>query len=199
MKDWTNKMQEEKDVLTIADFAWSFGEKAHRGQKRKDGSDYFDHPCRVADLVRFYKGDSHEVEALTAAAYLHDTLEDTDINYYDLVKAFGYQIASLVMELTSSPEMKEGIGDKARYLSFKMKHMTHWALVIKLCDRLDNLSDTVGCTPKWIARYVLETAHILGYLVNNRELTPTHRLIMDDLWQLVAQRAGEVGVKLEEK
>lgn len=192
----TYDIHDHKEKLTQADFAWSVAEKAHRGQMRKDGSPYFDHPCRVADLVRHYKGDSHEVEALCAAAYLHDTLEDTDLTYYDLVKSFGYQVASLVLELTTNPEMKEGIGNKASYMSYKLKHMTHWALVIKLCDRLDNLRDTKACSDKWIQKYLFETAHILGYLVHNRELTPTHRRIMDDLWERCTEIAIQMNVEL---
>jgi (p)ppGpp synthase/HD superfamily hydrolase len=187
-KDW-HDLQPPEGTLTMAHFAWSFAEYAHRGQKRKDGSHYFDHPCRVAALVRHFKGDSHEIEALCAAAYLHDTLEDTDTTYYDLVKAFGYQVASIVLELTTNPDMKAGIGNKYKYLSFKCKHMTSWALVIKLCDRLDNLSDTKGCTPEWIDNYIMETAHILGYILFNRELTPTHRAIIEVMWEVVFDAA----------
>lgn len=165
-------------TLTMSDFAKDFAEQAHRGQLRKDKRQYFTHPERVAGLVRQFKGDSHEVDQLVAAAYCHDLLEDTSVTYYDLVNAFGYCVASLVMELTTNPEMKKGVGDKAKYLSYKLKHMTHWALVIKLCDRLDNISDTNGCTQAWIDNYINETKYIIEYIQNNRTLTRTQCILI---------------------
>lgn len=162
---------------TIADFA----QRAHDGQSRKDGSPYFSHPNRVANLVRQYKGESHEIESLVAAAYCHDLLEDTEITYYDLVQAFGYCVASLVMELTTNPEMKNGVGSKEKYLAYKLNHMTHWALVIKLCDRLDNITDMNGCSKEWKDRYIGETDFIIKYIKQNRILTPTQCDIIIDL------------------
>ena len=166
---------------TKADFAREFALEAHAGQFRSGGSPYFEHPERVAKLVRRYKGDSHEIESLVAAAYCHDTLEDTDVTYYDLVNTFDYCVASLVMELTTNPEMKNGVGNKSKYLAYKLKHMTDWALVIKLCDRYDNLSDMRGCTPGWCAKYCNETIYILDYLEKERQLTPTQSAIIVDL------------------
>lgn len=164
--------------VTVADFAKVYAEQAHKGQLRRDGRPYFTHPERVAALVRKYKGDSHEADQLVAAAYCHDLLEDTPVTYYDLVNAFGYCVASLVMELTTNPEMKKGVGDKGKYLAYKLKHMTHWALVIKLCDRLDNISDTNGCTQEWIDKYVAETKYIIEYIQTNRTLTRTQNILV---------------------
>lgn len=169
---------------TIADFAYDFAKAAHEGQFRMDGRPYFSHPARVAVLVNHYKGPSSEVTTLAAAAYCHDLLEDTSVSYYDLVNAFGYPTASLVLELTTNPEMKSGVGSKKEYLAYKLKHMTHWALVIKLCDRLDNLSDLSGADDKWRKKYLDETIYILQYLEANRELTSTHKNIIADLWRI---------------
>lgn len=176
---------------TIANFAYDFAQQAHNGQLRKDGRPYFTHPERVANLVRQYKGNSHEIENLIAAAYCHDLLEDTIITYYDLVNAFGYCVASLVMELTTNPEMKKGIGSKKIYLGYKLKHQTHWALVIKLCDRLDNISDMEGTENSWRVKYIEETRYIIDFIRENRELTPTHKAIIADIEQVLQ--------KLEEK
>lgn len=167
---------------SIADFARHVATQAHGSQTRRDGTPYIEHPKRVAELMRMYRSDSHEIEALCAAAYLHDTLEDTDLTYYDIVQNFGYMIASLVAELTSNPEMKRGVGNKAEYLSYKLKHMTSWALSIKLCDRLDNISDHIeSCDRGWLTKYLLETVHILNYLKLNREISDSNERIMQDL------------------
>lgn len=185
--------------LTVADFAEDFARCAHLGQKRKNGDDYFTHPQRVAELVSFYKGDSNEINILRAAAFCHDLLEDTEITYYDLVQTFGYQVSSLVLELTTNPEMKRGIGNKAEYLSYKCSHMTHWALVIKLCDRLDNLTDMRHCETGWRERYIHETEHIISYLYEHRELTRTHQIILKDLAQKLFLVKGELKMYRSEK
>lgn len=165
----------------ISDFANRFATVAHGTQTRYDGTEYISHPRRVASLVRKYKSHSHELESLVAAAYLHDVLEDTDIKYYDIVENFGCLIASIVLELTSNPEMKDGVGNKALYLSYKCRHMTDWALVIKLCDRLDNITDTRGCTDEWRERYWGETIYIIKYLTEHRNLTATQLSIIKDI------------------
>jgi GTP pyrophosphokinase len=183
-------------VPTVSHFAKTFAEEAHKGQLRKDGSPYFTHPNRVADLVRQYKGDSTQIESLVAAAYCHDLLEDTAITYYELVSAFGHLIASLVLELTTNPQMKRGIGNKAEYLAFKCRHMTHYALVIKLCDRLDNLTDMTGCSDNWKIRYMQETWHIIKYISRKRELTETHQEIIQDLVNAVIVVKNELGYTL---
>lgn len=167
--------------LTIADFAAEYAEKAHGNQLRKDGRLYFTHPQRVAQLVRAYKGNSHEIESLVAAAYCHDLLEDTSIRYYDLIAAFGYCVASLVLEVTTNKSMKNAVGSKKEYLACKLEQLSSWALVIKLCDRLDNISDMNGCTEEWQRKYIEETIYILDYIEAHRELTATHIHIINDI------------------
>ena len=43
---------------------------------------------------------------LIEAAYLHDTIEDTNATYYDIVHEFGPGVASIVLELTTDEDMK---------------------------------------------------------------------------------------------
>lgn len=156
--------------------ALEFAKKMHNGQYRCDGTEYINHPIRVADYVSSFK-DSKNMETLLASAYLHDTLEDTDATYYDLVSNFGSQVASVVLELTNDEDLKKALG-KTKYLEIKMKNMSSWALVIKLCDRLDNVSDLKDRDEYFRNKYARETAEILDYLLNNRELSSTHLCII---------------------
>ena len=55
-----------------------------------------------------------------------------------------------------------------------MKNMSSWALVIKLCDRLDNVSDLMNSSENFRNRYSRETIDILNYLLSNRKLSDTH-------------------------
>lgn len=71
---------------------------AHRGQRRKDGSAYIGHPLDVAELVTAWVG--FDRPELTAAAFLHDVLEDTDIT--DLT-GFPARTIELVELMTKRP------------------------------------------------------------------------------------------------
>lgn len=171
---------------SIMDKALEFAKEKHKGQIRKgpEKKEYINHPINVANLVKKYK-DSHNIDILVAAAYLHDTLEDTDTTYYDLVKIFGVEVASLVSELTTNKDMKKDLG-KDKYLAYKLKGMTSWALVIKLCDRLDNVSDLHSVDDDFRKKYVNETIFILNYVVDNRELSQTHLNIIRDITSIVS-------------
>ena len=161
------------------DKALAFATKAHKGQYRTGGEEYIVHPIRVAENVKKYK-ESSELDMLIAAAYLHDTIEDTSTTHYDIVKEFGPGIASIVLELTTDEDMKKELGKK-RYLQIKLKNMSSWALVIKLCDRLDNVSDMKKCSEEFIKKYVDETNEIINYLEKNRDLSKTHKNIINEI------------------
>jgi len=173
--------------MTIADFAKMYAEEKHKGQYRKDNiTEYVEHPIAVAELVRKYKK-SHNIERLVAVAYLHDVLEDTDTTYPEIVDNFGYDVASLVMEVTSIKEMKDAIG-KEKYLSYKLKNMTEWALVIKLCDRLHNIKDSIGLPHDRRLSYINETKYIIKYIEENRKLTKTHIKIIEDIMKEINEK-----------
>lgn len=157
--------------------ALAYAVTKHMGQTRSGGEPYITHPVRVANYIKQYKK-SHQLDALISAAYLHDTVEDTDTTHEDLQKMFGGLIASLVKELTSDKEEINKVG-KAEYLSQKMVAMSNWALVIKLADRLDNVQDiTTAKTPEWRQRYKKETEDVLSRLEKERVLSGTHNKLI---------------------
>jgi GTP diphosphokinase / guanosine-3',5'-bis(diphosphate) 3'-diphosphatase len=157
--------------------ALRYATKAHAGQFRSDGSPYVKHPERVAEFVRKFKK-SKNLDALISAAFLHDTIEDTDTTHEDLEKMFGGLVASLVKELTSDKDKIKEVG-KTDYLAQKMAKMSSWSLVIKLADRLDNVQDIATAkTPEWRHKYRSETEAVLDQLARDRELTGTHKKII---------------------
>jgi guanosine-3',5'-bis(diphosphate) 3'-pyrophosphohydrolase len=165
-------LEDEKQALNYAT-------QAHSGQTRSGGEPYIGHPVRVANTIKQYK-QSHNIDAIIAAAYLHDTIEDTDTTHEALHDLFGGLVASLVLELTSDLEQIKKVGKKD-YLAKKMAHdMSSYGLVIKLADRLDNVQDIATAkTPEWRAKYKSETEHILNYIENNRVLSGTHKKLVD--------------------
>ena len=157
--------------------ALKYAAKAHVGQTRSDGTPYVKHPERVADFVRKFKK-SHNLDALMSAAYLHDTLEDTDTTHEDLEKMFGGLVASMVKELTSDKEEIKKVG-KTDYLADKMAKMSSCSLVIKLADRLDNVQDIATAkTPEWRRNYKKQTLDMLKKLEQDRVLTGSHKKII---------------------
>jgi (p)ppGpp synthase/HD superfamily hydrolase len=115
--------------LTQIIVAIQYAREKHRGQKDDSGLDYFKtHIEQVAGIVTKVTND-HEI---IAAAYLHDTIEDTDATYEEIKAIFGTRIADLVVELTK-------VGDKKTGYTFP-NLKSRDAIIIKFADRLSNLS-----------------------------------------------------------
>lgn len=147
----------------------AFATERHRGQLRQDGQEYITHPLRVSELVAQYKP-SQNANILRAGAILHDVLEDTYTSYRELQDRFGEVVASLVMEVTSSTFMPKLVG-KQIYLAHKMQYMSSYALIIKLADRLDNLSDLKGLKIEKIKKTFFDTIYMINHIENRRILT----------------------------
>lgn len=159
--------------------AWNFSKEAHKGMKRKFTSvSYFEgHIVKVFGILKRFDTRA----TLGAAAILHDTLEDVDFVTFDLIKSkFGARIAKLVEELTSDDEEVSKQG-KSNYLLNKMTYMSNDALTIKLCDRLQNISDMYAASAGFRSRYYIETNYILTNLKLNRRLTNTQNKIVREI------------------
>jgi len=75
------------------------------GQKRKyTGEPYIVHPAAVALKVASVSDDPH----LIAAAWLHDTVEDTPVTLEDIRREFGERVCDLVENLTDVSTSKDG-------------------------------------------------------------------------------------------
>ena len=112
-------------------------------------------------------------------------MEDVDwVTYELLVKEFGKNIANLVKEVTSNDEMVEIMG-KPDYLLDKMLTMSEKALVIKLCDRLQNISDSYNASESFREKYYKETKYIMSKLVKNRHLNKKHKRIAEQIFGLL--------------
>lgn len=161
------------DVLQYSEVIEYIKQK-HDGQFRKFSlSPYYIHPIRVASMVAKHK-ESHKIDELIVAALLHDVLEDTNTDEKEIELKFGLQVLSLVQELTTDQDKCDEVG-KVNYLATKMINMSSWALVIKLCDRLDNVADFTYARDSFIQRYGNETINILNLLTGCRtELSNTH-------------------------
>ena len=129
--------------------AHRFAAAAHRGQRRLHGTPYIEHPVAVAWLAHEHFGVA-DGEVL-AAALLHDVLEDTDVT--DL-NAFPPRTVHLVCLLTDPPPFEHPRRDERRAALWADPDAT----VLKACDRLSNLADSLfQHDPDFCVRYAWQT------------------------------------------
>ncbi len=119
-------------------FAASCAARAHRNQVRNDKqTPYFSHPARVAMTVAVRFG--CDDETVIAAAFLHDVIEDTTVDYDDLLKDFGRELADIVACLSKDPRVVET--ERERRYDEQLAAGPWQARLVKLADVYDNLAD----------------------------------------------------------
>lgn len=165
--------------------AWEFAKEAHKHQVRKFiNLPYFDaHVSKVNGIVKQYTND----EDILCAALLHDVLEDCfddmNVGYQIISEKFGSRVADLVVEVTSiGDEIDHNYdGSKTKYLTNKMIKMSSDALIIKLADRLQNISDAFTASPRFRDKYTNETLDIISQLEKGRTLNRIHLWIISNI------------------
>lgn len=125
------------DILLIK--AIHFAAFKHRNQRRKDAelTPYINHPLELLNIL-VVEGGVTDV-AVLCGAVLHDTIEDTNTNYDELLGLFGKEVADIVMDMTddkalSKQERKDKQVATAPHLSPKSK-------LVKLADKIANVRD----------------------------------------------------------
>lgn len=156
--------------------AIEYAKAAHGNQTRKESREpYYYHVISVAMLVVSFKK-SQLITFLVVAAILHDIIEDTSRHIDEIREQFGDIVANLVLELTNNKEEMKRMGGKTPYLKHKLVHMTGYAFLIKLCDRLHNMLDNP--TQKMLA----DTVEILEYVkVNRKKISATQHEIIEEI------------------
>ena len=114
------------DLITNAK---AYARQCHRGQQDDTGKNYF--KAHIEQVVQIVKKVTDDPEII-AAAYLHDTIEDTKTTIFELYEQFGQRVALLVYELTHEGDKKEGY--------YFPRLQSKEAILIKFADRLSNLS-----------------------------------------------------------
>jgi (p)ppGpp synthase/HD superfamily hydrolase len=118
----------------------------HGNQKRIQGTPYYLHPFAVADiLAKNGYGLDYQIAGL-----FHDLLEDTDATYEELLELSNVNITNVVKLVT-----KEENYQMADYIN--RIEQNEIAKMVKLADRVHNLSEAHFASDKWINKYVVET------------------------------------------
>lgn len=152
--------------VDLLEKAYLFAANAHSGQMRKSGDPYFIHPTSVAGVIAELRLDVASI----CAGLLHDVAEDTEVSIPEIEREFGREIATLVDGVTKlgnltfqSKEDKQA--ENFRKMLIAMARDIR-VLLIKLCDRLDNMRTMDSMKQEAQERISRETMEIYAPLAN---------------------------------
>ena len=128
----------EQDLKRVRD-AYEYAEEAHRGQVRKSGEPYIEHPVAVAKILADMQMDVVTIQA----ALLHDVVEETKVTLDALRERFGETVARIVDGLTKLERIQfrskeEQQNENYRKMFVAMANDIR-VILIKLADRLHNM------------------------------------------------------------
>lgn len=118
----------------------------HEGQKRKQGTPYYTHPLAVCNLLK-EKGFGEEYQIV---GLFHDLLEDTVCTESEILELSNNDVLKAVKLLTKTEGyvMGEYIGNISKNNIAKM---------VKLADRIHNLSELKYTSNEFKEKYLKET------------------------------------------
>lgn len=202
------RMRHPKDDTKAIIRAFELAQAVHEGQMRKSGDRFIEHPIGVARILA-----EEGMDATTViAAFLHDVVEDTDVELDDLREAFGGEVARLIDGLTKIEKIGLRSREQERAINLR-KMIVAMAgdirvLVIKLADRLHNMRtlDALDVSKReLVAAETLEIyaplAHRLAMQKVRTELEDLafralHPLRYREIEQMITQRQPEREVYL---
>ncbi len=140
--------------------AFIFGADAHEKQKRSSGEAYFTHPVAVACTLAEMQLDMNTI----IAALLHDVVEDTEITDEEIAANFGETTSKLVQGVTKLAQIQFSSKAEAQAENFRKMMLAMVkdirVIIIKLADRLHNMSTLGPLKPEKKRRVALETLEI---------------------------------------
>ena len=134
----------------------NFIKDKHKNQKRKHGTPYFEHPISVANIL---KGKGFDDDYYVTALF-HDLLEDTNAKEEEILNLSNNKILTAVKLLTK----EKNYNNKNYIKNIKDNKL---AKMVKLSDRLHNLSEAIYCDEKFKKKYINETKKYYISLAKN--------------------------------
>lgn len=136
IREYTKKSIAEQ--IAFVEKARLFAIKAH-GKQMYGEKPYSFHLGEVHRCLTEYCPAASE--HMEAAAWLHDTIEDTEVTFDDIFKEFGRNVARIVFAVTN----EEGRNRKERHKRTYPKIMAcgRDAIAVKLADRISNTTHSL--------------------------------------------------------
>jgi len=171
----------EPERLALVEKAYKYASKAHKGQVRKSGEPYEEHPLQVALTLAELQFDATAL----AAALLHDVPEDCGIPVSEIEAEFGAEVAKLVDGTTKLGKLSRA-GRSVAASELQVENLRKMLVAmaedlrvvfIKLADRLHNMATLDALDTEKRHNIAQETLEIYAPLA--------HRLGIWELkWQL---------------
>jgi (p)ppGpp synthase/HD superfamily hydrolase len=132
------------------------------GQKRKyNFAPYWTHCEAVAELVEMLGGD----ENMIMAAWLHDTVEDTQVTLGEINFLFGTDVASLVKDLTKVSRPEDGNRQIRDHIDrAHLAKTSKRGQEVKCCDIAHNVADIALFDPNYAKIYVRAKQEVLDVM-----------------------------------
>ena len=144
--------------------ARNFAKRKHAGQLRKNGkTTTFSH---LKDVVKNLKKMKIIDEDTICAAWLHDTIEDTDTDFDSIKDKFGKIVAKTVVSVTKDNRLAK----KQREVKYAkdLKSSSVQAKLVKIADILANVNDApnAGRNSKWEKQQFVKKSKYWSYVSN---------------------------------
>jgi len=155
-----------KDKVDLLKRAYIVARDAHDGQMRSSGDPYITHPVSVAlNLAKMHL--DHES---LMAALLHDVIEDTPVTKDELAELFGHTVAELVEGVSKLDKLKFDNKEEMQVENYRKMVLAMVqdirVILIKLSDRLHNMSTLGSLRPDKRRRIARETLDIYAPIAN---------------------------------
>ncbi|WP_334108061.1 RelA/SpoT family protein [Methylobacillus sp.] len=159
--------------------AYRFSAAAHEGQVRRSGEPYVIHPVSVAGIL----ANLHLDPPTLIAALLHDVVEDTGVTKQEISEKFGKQVAELVDGLSKLDKIEFQSATQAQAENFRKMLLAMSqdvrVILIKLADRLHNMSTLEVMKPEKQRRIARETLDIYAPIANRLGLNEIYQTLED--------------------
>jgi len=168
----------QDDIDHIWD-AYRFSAAAHEGQVRRSGEPYVTHPVSVAGIL----AELHLDPPTLIAALLHDVVEDTGVTKQEISDRFGKQVAELVDGLSKLDKIEFQSATQAQAENFRKMLLAMSqdvrVILVKLADRLHNMSTLDVMKPEKQRRIARETLDIYAPIANRLGLNEIYQTLED--------------------
>jgi GTP pyrophosphokinase len=204
------KSTNHKADLKEIERAYRFAEASHRGQKRKTGEDFIEHPLGVAMVLAELGLDTTTL----VSALLHDVVEDTNLSLEQVEREFGPEVGQIVDGLTKLDRItfrsrEQAQAENVRKMIVAMARDIR-VLLIKLADRLHNMRTLEVLTREKQKQKATETleiyapladrlgVHAIKWELEDLSFARLHPKRFEEIASLVEKREGERQEYLEE-
>lgn len=156
--------------------AMIFAREVHAQQRRKHTDNpYSDHLAEVAGIVGTVSASHPSAHVTSAAAWLHDCVDDQGVSAQELADRFGLDVLLGVMLLSDREEGNRA--ERAQASRVRLSTAPAWVQDIKVADILSNTSSIASHDPKFALIYLEEKRLQLDALPKaNPELLVVARL-----------------------